>query len=37
LQRIAGLDMLEIIKQNGISEAKKEILKIISEKIHEDR
>ena len=34
LQRVAGLDILEIIKQKGMSEAKKKILGIISEKIH---
>lgn len=33
LQRIAGLDMLEVVKEKGISEAKKKILSIISEKI----
>ena len=34
LQRIAGLDMLDVVKEKGISEAKKKILEIISEKIH---
>ena len=34
LQRIAGLDMLDVVKEKGISEAKKKILGIISEKIH---
>jgi len=33
LQRIAGLDMLEIVKENGALEAKKKMLEIISEKI----
>lgn len=33
LQRIAGLDMLEIIKKKGVIEAKKKMLEIISEKI----
>ena len=33
LQRIAGLDLLEVVKKNGISEAKKKMLEIISEKI----
>ena len=37
LQRIAGLDMLEIIKQKGIAEAKKKILRIISEKIQKKK
>ena len=37
LQRIAGLDMLEIIKQKGIAEAKKKILRIISEKIQKEK
>jgi len=37
LQRIAGLDILEIIKQKGISEAKKKILRIISEKIQKKK
>ena len=37
LQRIAGLDMLEIIKQKGIAEAKKKILEIISEKIQKEK
>jgi len=32
LQRIAGLDMLEVVKTKGVSEAKKKILGIISEK-----
>ena len=34
LQRIAGLDMLGIVKEKGVAEAKKKILRIISEKIH---
>lgn len=33
LQRIAGLDMLEVVKKKGVLEAKKRILEIISEKI----
>lgn len=37
LQRIAGLDILEIVKQNGIAEAKKKILRIISEKIQKEK
>ena len=37
LQRIAGLDMLEIVKQKGIAEAKKKILEIISEKIQKEK
>ena len=37
LQRIAGLDMLEIVKQKGISEAEKKILWIISEKIQKNK
>ncbi|HHT9138851.1 MAG TPA: precorrin-2 dehydrogenase/sirohydrochlorin ferrochelatase family protein [Candidatus Wunengus sp. YC60] len=37
LQRIAGLDMLEVVKEKGISEAKKKILEIISEKIRKEK
>lgn len=37
LQRIAGLDMLEIVKQKGIAEARKKILVIISEKIQKNK
>ena len=33
LQRIAGLDMLEVVKKKGVLEAKKRILEIVSEKI----
>jgi precorrin-2 dehydrogenase/sirohydrochlorin ferrochelatase len=33
LQRIAGLDMLEMIKKEGVLEAKKKMLEIVSEKI----
>ncbi len=33
LQRIAGLDMLEIVKKSGASEAKKKMLEIVAEKI----
>ncbi len=33
LQRIAGLDMLEIVKEKGVMEAKKKILELVSEKI----
>jgi len=33
LQRIAGLDFLEIIRKDGISEAKRKMLALISEKI----
>ncbi len=33
LQRIAGLDMLEIVKKKGVLEAKKKMLEIVSEKI----
>ena len=33
LQRIAGLDMLKIVKENGVLEAKKKMLEIVSEKI----
>lgn len=33
LQRIAGLDILEIIKQKGVPEAKRKIGEIVSEKI----
>lgn len=32
LQRIAGFDVLQIVKEKGISEAKKKIIEIISEK-----
>jgi precorrin-2 dehydrogenase/sirohydrochlorin ferrochelatase len=37
LQCIAGLDMLEIVKQKGVAEAKKKILRIISEKIQKNK
>lgn len=37
LQRIAGLDILEIVKQKGIVEAEKKILGIISEKRHKNK
>jgi precorrin-2 dehydrogenase/sirohydrochlorin ferrochelatase len=37
LQRIAGLDMLEIVKQKGIDEAKMKMLRIISEKIQKNK
>ncbi|HHT9144362.1 MAG: bifunctional precorrin-2 dehydrogenase/sirohydrochlorin ferrochelatase [Candidatus Brocadiaceae bacterium] len=37
LQRIAGLDMLNIVKEKGVAEAKNKILEIISEKIHRKR
>ena len=37
LQRIAGLDMLDVVKEKGISEAKKKILAIISEKILKEK
>ncbi len=37
LQRIAGLDMLEILKQKGIAEARKKISGIISEKIQKNK
>ena len=37
LQRIAGLDMLDVVKEKGISEAKKKILGIISEKIQKEK
>ncbi len=37
LQRIAGLDILEIVKQKGVAEAKKKILGIISEKILKEK
>lgn len=37
LQCIAGLDMLEIVKQKGIAEARKKILGIISEKIQKNK
>lgn len=33
LQRIAGFDMLEVVKKKGVPEAKKKMLEIISEKI----
>lgn len=33
LQRIAGFDILEIIKQKGVAAAKKRILEIVSEKM----
>lgn len=33
LQRIAGLDILEVVKKRGVLEAKKKILEIVSEKI----
>lgn len=33
LQRIAGFDMLEIVKKKGVLEAKKKMLEIVSEKI----
>lgn len=36
LQRIAGLDMLEIVKKSGVSETKKKILEIISEEVSRD-
>lgn len=32
LQRIAGLDILDIVKKSGVSEAKKKVLEIIAEK-----
>lgn len=32
LQRIAGFDVLQIVKEKGVSEAKKKIIEIISEK-----
>ena len=37
LQRIAGLDMLDVVKEKGIAEAKKKILGIISEKIQKEK
>ncbi|KKO18429.1 MAG: siroheme synthase [Candidatus Brocadia fulgida] len=37
LQRIAGFDILEIIKRKGVSEAKRKILEIVSEKIPGDK
>lgn len=37
LQRIAGLDMLEIVKEKGVMEAKKKILELVSEKIPRDK
>ncbi|TVM00845.1 MAG: siroheme synthase [Candidatus Brocadia sp. WS118] len=33
LQRIAGFDILEIMKQDGVPEAKKKIMEIVSEKM----
>ena len=36
LQRIAGLDMLEIVKKRGVSETKKKMLEIISEEVSRD-
>ncbi|MCF6156245.1 MAG: bifunctional precorrin-2 dehydrogenase/sirohydrochlorin ferrochelatase [Candidatus Brocadia sp.] len=36
LQRIAGLDMLELIKEKGVLEAKKKMFEIVSEKISKD-
>ncbi len=36
LQRIAEFDMLEIVKKEGVPEARKKMLKIISEKISGD-
>lgn len=33
LQRIAGLDILDIVKKSGISEAKKKMLEIVAGKI----
>jgi len=33
LQRIAGLDMLEVVKEKGIAEARKKMLDIVSEKV----
>ena len=33
LQRIAGFDILEVMKQNGVPAAKKRILEIVSEKM----
>ena len=37
LQRIADLDMLDVVKEKGIAEAKKKILGIISEKIQKEK
>ena len=37
LQRIAGLDMLEIVKEKGVMEAKKKILEQITKKIPRDK
>jgi precorrin-2 dehydrogenase/sirohydrochlorin ferrochelatase len=37
LQRIAGLDMLNVVKEKGIAEARKKILGIISEKIQKNK
>ena len=37
LQCIAGFDMLEIVKQKGIAEARKKILGIISKKIQKNK
>ena len=36
LQRIAGLEMLEIVKKRGVSETKKKMLEIISEEVSRD-
>lgn len=36
LQRIAGLDMLELVKKKGVLEAKKKMIEIVSEKISKD-
>lgn len=36
LQRIAGLDMLELVKKKGVLEAKKKMFEIVSEKISRD-
>ncbi|NUO09773.1 MAG: bifunctional precorrin-2 dehydrogenase/sirohydrochlorin ferrochelatase [Candidatus Brocadia sp.] len=36
LQRIAGLNMLEVVKKKGVLEAKKKMLEIVSEKIARD-
>ncbi len=33
LQRIAGLDMLDVVKEKGIAEARKKMLDIVSEKV----
>ena len=37
LQCIAGFDMLEIVKEKGVAEARKKILGIISEKIQKNK